>query len=812
MLKRIVILILLVAMTCSTSYAAVASLKHNAVGDELTNAEYHADAYGETGVHEGSASDATIIVAASDSLNKQRADYVDGTQLVCDGTADDVEVQSALTAVSSGGGGKVVLLPGNYNFTSTVSIGNNTILSMYGATIKIGKATPSYVGCHTGSDNASALTASYWSWTTNELTDYYVYNYTDGSIGDITANTATTVTATLSGGTDNDWDVNDIFYICSTHTGSNNQTTTLTDSSASWTAGDLVGLTVINATDKSSGTITANTTNTLTVSSLSGGTDNDFDTNDRYAIQNKINPIQDGGTGPMTILGGTINGNRQAYGSIIYFTEVTDFRIKDMYIYDCANSVPMYFKGNRNGKIINNRIENVKGSDTTPAIGFISTTGGISNKEITVADNYIYNVYGEGIDVNKDDSKILITNNYIRDVTKEGIDSGGGINTQIIGNYIFNSNTTCYAILPPWNGVIANNVIYGGSRGIRASGAAYNGLTIIGNQISGVAGYGIELASSSWHQVTGNTIRGCTYSGLVLSGSWFNLIQNNRINDNGIGSPTNRAGLMIQGWSSYNNISNNVIGNEASAYSATITSDVSVGGNTIVVTDSAYKFYPNMLITIDDNDSAGEDEVIASVDETTDTITIVGTIAGTYTVAQSAYVVGRAGQGYGILIDTGSTADYNVFKNNNLTSNTRTSGNGGIIYQSGTTGVHNKYDVAIHSAVMDLSNAAEDFPVYTASVPCQLVGYDVYWTEAAGDTNTCTIRVGEIEDTAAVDDDQFDSYTTAGSEALGTMTHVKYIDLTDKKINENHTVTVGHTQKTGNGKVIITLHIVEYAN
>jgi hypothetical protein len=71
----------------------------------------------------------------------------------------------------------------------------------------------SATGTHTGSNNASVLTDSGASFTTNELIGKVVENTTDGSSGTITANTATTVTATLSGGNDNDWDTSDAYTI-----------------------------------------------------------------------------------------------------------------------------------------------------------------------------------------------------------------------------------------------------------------------------------------------------------------------------------------------------------------------------------------------------------------------------------------------------------------------------------------------------------------------------------------------------------------------------------------------------------------------
>lgn len=66
-------------------------------------------------------------------------------------------------------------------------------------------------GTHDGSNNASVLTDSGASWTVNGLVGRVIKNTTDGSEGTITANTATTITATLSGGTDNDWDTGDSY-------------------------------------------------------------------------------------------------------------------------------------------------------------------------------------------------------------------------------------------------------------------------------------------------------------------------------------------------------------------------------------------------------------------------------------------------------------------------------------------------------------------------------------------------------------------------------------------------------------------------
>ena len=58
---------------------------------------------------------ATFVVAASNSLHQGYADYV------CDGTDDQVEIQAAIDAAYTAGGGKVALLDGTYTITATIT-------------------------------------------------------------------------------------------------------------------------------------------------------------------------------------------------------------------------------------------------------------------------------------------------------------------------------------------------------------------------------------------------------------------------------------------------------------------------------------------------------------------------------------------------------------------------------------------------------------------------------------------------------------------------------------------------------------------
>ena len=70
-----------------------------------------------------------------------------------------------------------------------------------------------WTGMHTGGANAATLTDSTKAWADDELVGLQVFNSSDGSSGVITANDATTVTASLAGGTDNDWDLDDTYEI-----------------------------------------------------------------------------------------------------------------------------------------------------------------------------------------------------------------------------------------------------------------------------------------------------------------------------------------------------------------------------------------------------------------------------------------------------------------------------------------------------------------------------------------------------------------------------------------------------------------------
>jgi hypothetical protein len=82
-----------------------------------------------------------------------------------------------------------------------------------------------HTGAHTGSNNVAVLEDLNQFWRVNELRGKLVWNDTDGSVGLVTANTLNTVTASLGGGTDDDWDTDDTYTITTYRVGNPYQDT-----------------------------------------------------------------------------------------------------------------------------------------------------------------------------------------------------------------------------------------------------------------------------------------------------------------------------------------------------------------------------------------------------------------------------------------------------------------------------------------------------------------------------------------------------------------------------------------------------------
>lgn len=97
--------------------------------------------------------------------------------------------------------------------TDTQSIDNINLNNCWSVNSGYFPAGANKTGAHTGAGDSATLTDSSSTWAVNDLVDHVIFNITDGSKGVVTANTANTVTATLSGGSQNDWDLGDTYTI-----------------------------------------------------------------------------------------------------------------------------------------------------------------------------------------------------------------------------------------------------------------------------------------------------------------------------------------------------------------------------------------------------------------------------------------------------------------------------------------------------------------------------------------------------------------------------------------------------------------------
>ena len=109
--------------------------------------------------NEGKRSSATFVVAASDSLHKERADYV------CVGVDDQKQIHAAIDALPSGGG-KIILLEGIFDLTSQIHITDDHV-TLEGQ----GHGTMLRIQAGFSSGQLIYLDAAHYS----NLKDFYIY-------------------------------------------------------------------------------------------------------------------------------------------------------------------------------------------------------------------------------------------------------------------------------------------------------------------------------------------------------------------------------------------------------------------------------------------------------------------------------------------------------------------------------------------------------------------------------------------------------------------------------------------------------------
>lgn len=152
-----------------------------------------------------------------------------------------------------------------------------------------------------------------------------------------------------------------------------------------------------------------------------------------------------------------------------------------------------------------------------------------------------------------------------------------------------------------------------------------------------------------------------------------------------------------------------------------------------------------------------------------------------------------------------AACDYNIIKGNKLST--------AVSAQMVVRGVHTVVDRTFQQPIaLDLSGASIDITTFHASCPCQLIAYEVLYSEASSADAGVNIRIGRYQDGVALDNDYFDISVSEVSKNLGYTKHFITTDLTAWAIAAGDSVTVGTAGgKVGTGEVIVILHIAEMA-
>ena len=137
--------------------------------------------------------------------------------------------------------------------------------------------------------NTDKLGHMTWTVTSNGITSI---NFWENSAGGMAAGNRCHIRANHRSNAKNCWSA--------THTVAGSHATIMEDAGAAWEVDALIGMQIYNVTDVSAAFITDNDADTVTVAALLGGTDNDWDQNDVYEINNSQMVMEKGVAVPTT--------------------------------------------------------------------------------------------------------------------------------------------------------------------------------------------------------------------------------------------------------------------------------------------------------------------------------------------------------------------------------------------------------------------------------------------------------------------------------------------------------------------------------
>ena len=325
------------------------------------------------------------------------------------------------------------------------------------------------------------------------------------------------------------------YYSAYTGTADNNSATVMTDASASLPSGELVGSAIENLTDGSYGTVTANTTTTVTVASLTGGSANTWAIGDSYSVADLVD---DNYSKRIVFSNNVFTGSIDAVtGNIIFdiYSSSTQF-IFTGNVVETANGTSCLLAKTGGGTgpdsyqmrdiIISDNVFNVNVLynciDMQGAYGqpFEGTPQNVlvSNNDITMSDN----TSSRAINLRTFNRAVVDSNdiNYIgTNTTFYGIDVRGGEYTNITGGMM--TNAAILIGMQAGDSDIVNASIIGVSlvdhagRGIDVSGVTSSAdINICSNNFKSATQGAVRIKNSTLNNlvVTGNVTSALGYS------------------------------------------------------------------------------------------------------------------------------------------------------------------------------------------------------------------------------------------------------------------------------------------------------------
>ena len=584
---------------------------------------------------------ATKIVAASDSQNKEKADYV------CDGTADDVQINAAITALPSAGG-LVYLLEGTYNLKQPVVVNKNNVVitgAAKGATILNAAVYKSGIAASasSGQPDIEVLDAS--QYYVGEKV--YIYSMEEGETSEI--NTIASISndiLTMVDNLQNNYSAGDPPYP------DDNYVKQLYDGIINVENRSMVSVEKIKFTSPNyldslqdfGVLLKSSSQSNISSCSFNRGATLGLDSSSNCLVENnELNAL-------MRILSSSNNSIINNYfgnlGYMILTSSNSNIIRGNKYIYylkvtSCSKNI---ISGNTivgrtpsaNGVELNSSDNNVFSNNViTGSPTNIALSSSNYNK---IENNYCDSGAGNGIEIGGNYNIVIknrittgvygvyvssgfntISYNEIDSCSSRGIFIDGGDNNKIIGNTCNNNGTDGITLYNSANyNIVEGNVCYNNAdagilleKSIGSDGAHYN--TITGNSCyeNQKAGIALEYSDGNvvnnnncyknnfegiWltHSSDNNTVSGnvCINNGqdptgiylndddgIKIHDSTYNIISDNRCTDTQ-GTKTQEYGIEETGSSNYNTISDNDLrGNKTTDGLSVVGAATSIVGN-----------------------------------------------------------------------------------------------------------------------------------------------------------------------------------------------------------------------------------------